>query len=59
MTAKHGSEQAVKDFMKSAQEKSMLNPNRQKGSHKGGFSYMDEKTHKQVSAKGGQAKRTA
>lgn len=37
MIDKHGSEEAVRQFMRSNQQKSMLNPARQKGNHKGGF----------------------
>lgn len=37
MIDQHGSVEAVKDFMRAAQQKSMLNPNRQKGRHRGGF----------------------
>lgn len=38
MIEKHGSLEAVQEFMRAAQRKSMLNPNRQKGKHRGGFS---------------------
>lgn len=38
MISKHGSREAVQDFMRAAQQKSMLNPKRQKGQHHGGFS---------------------
>ncbi len=52
MLEKFGSEEAIKAEMKRRQEKSMLNPNRQKGVHKGGFSRMDKDTLKEVSKKG-------
>lgn len=38
MIERYGSEDAVRTEMKRRQEKSMLNPNRQKGQHRGGFS---------------------
>lgn len=42
MIAKHGSEGAVREFMRQNQQKSMLNPNRQKGRHRGGFKALEE-----------------
>lgn len=49
MVAKYGSEEAVKQEMRRRQELSMLNPNRQKGKHKGGFSYMKPEEHRELS----------
>lgn len=37
MIARYGSEEAVRAEMVRRQQKSMLNPNRQKGKHHGGF----------------------
>lgn len=49
MLKKHGSEEAIKREMRRRQELSMLNPNRQKGKHKGGFSYMKPEEHRELS----------
>ena len=48
--------EANPNHFKDMQAKSMLNPNRQKGVHKGGFSYMTPKQLEAVSRKGGQSK---
>lgn len=37
MVMRYGSEEAVRQEMVRRQQKSMLNPNRQKGKHRGGF----------------------
>lgn len=50
MVAKYGSEEKVRAEMKRRQEKSMENPNRQKGNHHGGFS--NKELAKKASKKG-------
>lgn len=41
MVMRYGSEEAVRQEMVRRQQKSMLNPNRQKGKHRGGFNDLE------------------
>lgn len=46
---KYGSKEAVYEHYKAMQQKSMLNPSKQKGNHKGGFNYMTKEQLKDIS----------
>ena len=56
MIRRYGSEEAVRAEMQRRQEKSMLNQNKQKGSHRGGFNMMSPEQLSEVSKKGAQAR---
>lgn len=49
MILKLGSEEAVTEFMRESQRRSMQNPNKQKGNYKGGFAMLDKATRTEIS----------
>lgn len=49
---KYGGEEGYRAEMRRRQQNSMLNPNRMKGRHKGGFNYKSKEELKEISRKG-------
>lgn len=49
-------DEGLSEIMRQRQQKSMLNPNRQKGRHKGGFNYMTPEERSEMGRKAARAR---